>query len=788
MKTFPIWLYALRHKRQTALLLGLTALATMSLYLMHILMPAVFTHPFNTFSRHLDAFSLVLPAVDQEIDAATVMQLQAHPDIEYLLVGNGLPVDVPSLGVGEFRVPILGLMPADQEIVMASGNMRLVAGRPFSPNSNEVLLSTELARGLGLQIGDTFSRATHIDSYWDWVEPMEVVGLLESDFPIGFAPHAFLAEHEAYRDSVPIGLVVIPKAGRETAVSRHLETLATTASIEIETAERRNRQIRESNRNDWLLATPITIFVTLVITAVIANIDQIIMQRRLPEFGILLALGIPRATLIRRLTLEGVARMLVGWLSGLAMAFVLLATVRTTFFTPLGFEMGLTSPIALTLIGLIPLGGGLISWRTATRHLHTLDALEIIEQRGRQTAVSPYAPQSQQTPRKITPLSLKTFIQRHRQRTLLFSGSVMLLVVAVAMLLFAFSATFNAARVQNGDLRRMSGVFMLDDMPFPERLEQQLAANNAIERMMPSHQFQPMRASVPPFATYGVRTYALNAADLAYVVERYGLVLENGRLPRPDSNEMVISAALARNRNLVIGDVVGDPTRPIYSNAPELLTTFTISGIFAQSNIRADENWLAFASLEFIEQQPSFDRGLPIILLTAKPNQQEVLDSWLETAVSNDQVGAVTYGIVSDIANDETQTVFRSVALAQSGILLIAATLLGVLNYLFVSQRRAEFGILYAVGYGRWQQIGRALRETAVLVGMAWLISILLVLIVLLLLQYTFFTPIGTRLDLQNPVAWLFTLPIPLVIFITTLATTANFLHRLDPIEIINGR
>ena len=58
--------------------------------------------------------------------------------------------------------------------------------------------------------------------------------------------------------------------------------------------------------------------------------------------------------------------------------------------------------------------------------------------------------------------------------------------------------------------------------------------------------------------------FAVSAEVMAYLVELYGLAVKAGRLPQAGSNEMVISEALAQNRDIQLGDMIGDPAHPAY--------------------------------------------------------------------------------------------------------------------------------------------------------------------------------------------------------------------------------
>jgi ABC-type antimicrobial peptide transport system permease subunit len=121
-------------------------------------------------------------------------------------------------------------------------------------------------------------------------------------------------------------------------------------------------------------------------------------------------------------------------------------------------------------------------------------------------------------------------------------------------------------------------------------------------------------------------------------------------------------------------------------------------------------------------------------------------------------------------------------------ILTVAAGLaLAILNYVFFTQRHDEFGTLHAVGHSRAALLTRALRESVSITAVAWLIGAAICIAGLLAFQTHVYAPLGTSLNWTNPIPWLFTLPIPLVV-VANAGTIARMLARLDPVAIIEGR
>jgi hypothetical protein len=295
-----------------------------------------------------------------------------------------------------------------------------------------------------------------------------------------------------------------------------------------------------------------------------------------------------------------------------------------------------------------------------------------------------------------------------------------------------------------------------------------------------------VKISIPPmFPSRSVEALCVTAEDMAYLVELYHLKLAEGHLPRSNTNEIVFPWAIAKNRNIHVGDVIGDPEHPIYPNAPALPTRLVVSGILAPAEMLADETWLSFMSLEFVEQYREAEISLIVV---PRAGQKAALDAWLKSHIAGESRIVYTYKNQRDALQREMGTMLLTFALMESVIALGAATALAGLNYVFTSQRQAEFGVLNAMGFSRSQLVGRIVRETLFTASAAWLVAMLGCAVIQFGLQNCVFTPTGLKLNFFNPTPWLFTLLLPGTVLAANAGTIARTLARLDPVATIEGR
>jgi ABC-type lipoprotein release transport system permease subunit len=185
--------YYLRHKRSALLLVALICLATLGLYVMVAVLDSI---PARAQFIYLTKVSRVYPASGESLEPGTVAHIETYPDVAYVIPDNGLNISPPTL-IGLDNVRLMGVSQDKAQVLMAHFGVRLKEGRMFEPRTNEIMLSEEVARALGLQLGDRIDRSINERYYGNIPAPLVLVGILEGDpaltpgpsLRVGFASH-----------------------------------------------------------------------------------------------------------------------------------------------------------------------------------------------------------------------------------------------------------------------------------------------------------------------------------------------------------------------------------------------------------------------------------------------------------------------------------------------------------------------------------------------------------------------------------------------------------------------
>jgi ABC-type antimicrobial peptide transport system permease subunit len=781
MKPLSPLTYYRRHKGSALLQIALVSLATAGLFILVGVLDAI---PLRADVSYLTRLSRVIP-IGAALDPATVSQIQTHPDVARTIPDNGLGISLLSL-LGTDTQRLLGVSPEDAQYVMQHCGVRLKEGRMFKPRTNEIVLSEEIARALDLELGSEIGRAIDRGYYEAVSVPLVLVGVLEGapeanpgpSVRLGFVSAEYLNSHELYAPRAT-SLLVAAKAGRQAAVDDFLETTIRSKYTEVETLSLLAGFVRIARIGVYVVFGVVNSVVAIAVAFVVGTINRIAMSKRLSEFGLLHALGRYKKQLIRRLTLETAVVAGVGCLIGLGIALAIMSWLKSSLFYDLGMELDLFNPGPFCFVLPIPLIVVALTASSVKRIFARLDAVAIVE-RGKLSE----EPRRRQAVKQSSakPLSSITFYLRHRRRGVLVILSTALMVLGVTFPVFLLSTMMDAVRPSFEYLQQVSEVSPVHAELDPGVVGQ-IRGHPAVARTIPATRLG-MRMILPPGGGTDVQIYGVSEADLPILLELLGLQVQEGRLLRPRSNEIVLSAAIAANRDLHVSDVIGGETDSsdalVVDNIP---TEMVVAGILSP-----DRPWIGFASYEYLQSHELTSSSSPRLLLIPQEGQKQALDSWLERSVDSTQTRIVIHDIEERECREMIQSLVLTFTLLECMIAAVAAVALATLNHIFFVQRREEFGILNAIGRSRWWLVLRTLGETGSVVGVAWAVGAVLCAIGLFGMQCLVYAPRGLTLNPFRSTPWLLTLPIPLAVIAASTGTIGHMLRKLDPVALIERR
>ena len=120
--------------------------------------------------------------------------------------------------------------------------------------------------------------------------------------------------------------------------------------------------------------------------------------------------------------------------------------------------------------------------------------------------------------------------------------------------------------------------------------------------------------------------------------------------------------------------------------------------------------------------------------------------------------------------------------------MLVITFMMGMLINIYQTQRLVEFGLLQALGYTKRQLLGRVLRETVSVVIFGWFFGVVAAYFLLRLTKAVLMDPKAFALNIFDPTAFVYTIPIPVSILIVATLTVILKFRRFDPVSIVERR
>jgi ABC-type lipoprotein release transport system permease subunit len=302
-----------------------------------------------------------------------------------------------------------------------------------------------------------------------------------------------------------------------------------------------------------------------------------------------------------------------------------------------------------------------------------------------------------------------------------------------------------------------------------------LTAVESVEKVIPCiFDYTTVYAGIG--SNFNTAIYSAGIKDINGLMELLELKLVEGRLPEGGS-EIILHKQVAMNKSLMIGDTIGR----MVSKRESLPGRYLIVGIIDGKSI------VSFAP---IEQYISAYRlpyeyiygGIIIPKHDALTEMNVALEA-MEPA--NYQID--TLNIQMDWQKNYTTKINVLVSVINVFIVLIVSSCIGFLCYIYFTQRRSEFGLLWALGYSRQRVINRAFAEVNGINMLGYLCGILVSFLIGLFLNYVYFIPIGDSLQIINFKYFLGAACSPIFVTLFSLIPIWRMLKKLDPITIIDG-
>lgn len=374
------------------------------------------------------------------------------------------------------------------------------------------------------------------------------------------------------------------------------------------------------------------------------------------------------------------------------------------------------------------------------------------------------------------PLAPATYLARNAGKTIPLVAVVMLAV----LLIMGIVGMMNSIPYSIRDIYRYSMESVAvsprgDPEMTPKIVEKIKKSPYEIERLILCRASGSQVRSIVgkwPFVMLGMK-----AADMPYYLERLGSKGIDGRLPAEDKPEAIISEPVARNLGLKLGDVVQGPdTQESYS--PKHIKVVGI--------VKTDQ-WLMVNGFEYqaVNHFPPIDN-----VLVFAPNLQEQakLDVWVRDQFKGERAQVFAFYILEKQTNEMFSILYRVLDVVIGTLVLVITFMMGMLMNIYQSQRLVEFGLLQAIGFTKNGLLKRVLAETTIVLLLGWSLGVGAAFALLNVAKAALMDPNAFALDTFDPIAFRYTIPVPIAIGIVACFTVAARFRKFDPVGVVERR
>lgn len=275
-----------------------------------------------------------------------------------------------------------------------------------------------------------------------------------------------------------------------------------------------------------------------------------------------------------------------------------------------------------------------------------------------------------------------------------------------------------------------------------------------------------------PFVVFG-----FEQDDMRYYVSHVGGGKLVGRFPEAFKPEAVVSRPVATNLGLKIGDTVLDPEKA------DAYSPFQVRVV----GIVETDKWMIFAPIEYLREFhfPPFD----VYLFMAKnAADQSRLDLWAMDEFKGERIRLYSYEDLKKQTDESFKTLYTILNVVVGSLVIVITVMMGMLMNIYQSQRIQEFGLLQALGYGKRVILFRLLKETLLVLMGSWVLGVLVAFVLLAFVKVQLFDPRAYALDPFGLRAYVYSVPVPLMIFAVSALDVVARLKKFDPVGVVERR
>lgn len=340
----------------------------------------------RTIYRYTEFFTYVIPQRStQSVPMDQRAAIEFQPEVDRIIEGGVFFVNIKTV-VGRLPFVVIGSTPDERDYLLKRIGATLSEGRMPADGKAEVVVSQPILENRGLKLGDVIAGPLDEGGIAGSPVPVKVVGILKSDIWVAMTSRTFTDKTFLLTPKCLLLTTKVPKDldvlnERLMPVGRKADGLLSPEKVNVLTRASLLAEVRDSLSSMYMIMEVVSATVIFVIALMSGMLSNIYFTQRIPEFGVLAALGISRARLMMKIVWETVILTVIAWGIGSVLSVFLLTYLAKNVFKQRGLFLDAMDPWAYQHTLPIPVAITVFAMVTVWVRLKRLDAVSVIERR-----------------------------------------------------------------------------------------------------------------------------------------------------------------------------------------------------------------------------------------------------------------------------------------------------------------------------------------------------------------------------------------------------------------------
>lgn len=376
----------------------------------------------------------------------------------------------------------------------------------------------------------------------------------------------------------------------------------------------------------------------------------------------------------------------------------------------------------------------------------------------------------------MKPLSPSLYGRRNIKKVLASINAVML-SVSFLFILYSFIQCIMTFEKRNVIPTYNSAgiVASFGEKPIEDTLIKEINNNENVDRIVPTVLSHGIKYRIPGIMDSSP-ALPIREADRDYFMKKQGINLVQGRLPQNDLTEIAVNKDIAKNRNIKIGDKIGDSINKFDTIPREYEVVGILDGESLISIMSINENIFP----NYKDEKSILNRSFYVF---SKEGKKASMDNYIAN-LPKDKVAATTKDNAIRSFNKGSSILKVIDIIAILSIVVMVITV-GSSKFAQYINRKDEFGVLNAMGFNKNQILFKTFKEVTIVNLWGFILGIALGLIISTVLAKILWAPLGVKGFIFTPKGLIVSMLIPIFTILFSIIPINNLINKLDPIKMI---